>query len=42
MLELRSEEINAEKILAVEDTTYAVADFNLMTSSQLGGSKRQD
>ena len=36
MLELRSEEINAEKILAVEDTTYAVADFNLMTSSQLG------
>ena len=41
MLELRSEEINAEKILAVEDTTYAVAKFNLMTSSQLGGSKRQ-
>ena len=39
MLELRSEEINAEKILAVEDTTYAVTKFNLTTSSQLGGSK---
>ena len=30
--------MNAEKILAVEDTTYAVAKFNFMTSSQLGGS----
>lgn len=33
MLELRSEEMNAEKTLAVEDTTYAVAKFNFMTSS---------
>ena len=33
--------MNAEKILAVEDTTYAVAKFNFMTSSQLGGSITQ-
>ena len=33
MLELRSEEMNAEKTLALEDTTYAVAKFSLMTSS---------
>ena len=33
--------MNAEKTLAVEDTTYAVAKFNFMTSSQLGGSITQ-
>ena len=38
---MRNEEINAEKDLAVEDTAYAVAKFNLMTSSRLGDSKTQ-
>ena len=33
---MRNEEINAEKDLAVENSTYAAAQFNLMTSSQLG------